>query len=107
MYGPGLLLKHVTRCTALFYLKPEGDFKCRTALLLFYGITFQMPVFAKGAVFQKGIVAISGGNRKALPGKPWHAFTIQHSEKAVNDKHTQPDTQFPVYQMIKVSCHNT
>lgn len=47
--------------------------------------TFQMSVFAKGGVvFQKGIITMSGGNHKALPGTPWHTFTIQHSQKAVN-----------------------
>lgn len=50
-YKPGLLLKPITRCTALFYLRPEDSrLQVSRSAAVHFRITFLMAVFAKGVV---------------------------------------------------------
>lgn len=41
------------------YLKHEGDFESHAVLLRVFALTFLMLLFAKGVVFEKGIITMS------------------------------------------------
>lgn len=102
-HGPGLILKHITYCTAPCYHKETLRVAVRHCYNIILGTSFVSLVFAEGVVLQKGITAMSGCMCNQEDDTPWHTFTTQHCERVVNAEYThldfvnKPDAQFPVY----------